>query len=268
MAIFLKLLQLLFVLPTRFLGRGFIHFLSYIGSFFIFIGLALWHCISPPFYGRLVLAQFMTVGYFSLPVVSMMAFFTGSVLALQVYYGGGNYNTLAVIASIVELGITRELAPVLAGLMVAGRMGSAMAAELGTMRVSEQIDALVTLQAHPYKYLVSPRFIAAVISLPCLVVVADIVGIFGGMVAATHAMGASWPAYIQETMNFFKLSDLTSGMIKAAVFGFIIALMGCYHGFNSKEGALGVGNATTYAVSMSSVLILASNYLMTALIFS
>lgn len=251
-----------------YLGRGTLCFLQHLGCIAIFVSVSLSHCVRPPFFWRQFFGQLVKVGYFSLPVVGMMAFFTGSVLALQVYYGGGEFNTLAIVASIVELGITRELAPVLAGLMVAGRAGSAMAAELGTMRVSEQIDALVTLQADPYKYLIVPRFLASVISLPLLVIVADIIGILGGMIAAAYAAEGTYAAYIQETAAFFKLGDLTSGMAKAAVFGLIVSLISCFYGFTSKEGALGVGNATTYAVSMSSVLILTANYLMTSLLFS
>ena len=148
----------------------------------------------------------------------------------------------------MALGITRELGPVLAGLMVAGRVAAAIAAELGTMRVTEQIDALVTLSTNPFKYLVGPRLVAAVIALPLLVAVADTIGIMGGYIVGTGSLGFNRHAYLKNTVDFLAADDVTSGLIKAAVFGFIIALMGCYHGFNSKGGAQGVGRATTNAV--------------------
>jgi phospholipid/cholesterol/gamma-HCH transport system permease protein len=168
----------------------------------------------------------------------------------------------------VALGITRELGPVLAGLMVAGRVGASVAAELGTMRVTEQIDALVTLSTNPYKYLVGPRVIAGVISLPILVAIGDTIGIMGGYIVGTRSLDFNAYAYIKNTADFLHLDDVTSGLIKAAVFGFIIALMGCYHGFHSKGGAQGVGRATTNAVVSAAILILASNFFLTSLLFS
>jgi phospholipid/cholesterol/gamma-HCH transport system permease protein len=152
--------------------------------------------------------------------------------------------------------------------MVAGRVAAAIAAELGTMRVTEQIDALVTLSTNPFKYLVGPRLIAAVIALPLLVVVADTIGIMGGYIVGTRSLGFNSAAYLKNTVDFLEPHDVTSGLIKSAVFGFIIALMGCYHGFNSKGGAQGVGRATTNAVVSASILILAANYVMTSLLFN
>jgi phospholipid/cholesterol/gamma-HCH transport system permease protein len=156
---------------------------------------------------------------------------------------------------------------VLAGLMVSGRVGASIAAELGTMRVTEQIDALVTLSTNPFKYLVGPRLLAAVISLPLLVAIGDTIGVFGGYIVGTRSLGFNEFAYLKNTADFLTLSDVTSGLIKAAVFGFIIALMGCYHGFHSKGGAQGVGRATTNAVVSSAILILAANFLLTSLLF-
>jgi len=152
--------------------------------------------------------------------------------------------------------------------MVTGRVSAAIAAELGTMRVTEQIDALTTLSTNPFKYLVGPRILAAVITMPILVGIADIIGIFGGYVVGTTSLGFNYAAYIKNTTDFVEFTDVTSGLIKAAVFGFIIALMGCYHGFNSKGGAQGVGRATTNAVVSGSILILAANYALTSLLFS
>src|SRR5690606_37101841 len=212
--------------------------------------------------------QMLRIGYFSLPVVALTAFFTGGALALQIYYGGNTINSENIVATIVALGITRELGPVIGGLMVAGRVSAAIAAELGTMRVTEQIDALTTLSTNPYKYLVVPRIAAAVITLPILILVADILGVMGGFVVGSTSLHFNPGVYIQNTVNFLKLEDVTSGLIKSGVFGFIIALMGCFHGFHSKGGAQGVGRATTNAVVTASILILASNYVMTSLLFT
>ncbi len=224
--------------------------------------------LLPPWYFRQLFDQIVRIGYNSLPVVGLTAFFTGGALALQIYIGGTRYNAENLVSSIVALGITRELGPVMAGLMVTGRVAAAIAAELGTMRVTEQIDALTTLSTNPFKYLVGPRILAAVITMPILVGVADIIGIFGGFVVGTSSLGFNYAAYIKNTTDFVEVADVTSGLIKAAVFGFIIALMGCYHGFNSKGGAQGVGRATTNAVVSGSILILAANYVLTSLLFS
>jgi phospholipid/cholesterol/gamma-HCH transport system permease protein len=224
--------------------------------------------VSPPIYTRLILAQMIRIGYFSLPVVGLTAFFTGGVLALQIYIGGNRYGAEAIVPQIVVLGITRELGPVIAGLMVAGRVSAAIAAEIGTMRVTEQIDALTTLATNPIKYLVVPRLVAAVISMPVLVAIADSIGVFGGYVVSTESLNFNGAGYIKNTVDFMTHSDVESGLIKAAVFGFIIALMGCYNGFHSKGGAQGVGTATTNAVVSSSILILAANYILTSILFT
>ena len=224
--------------------------------------------LLPPWYFRQLFEQIIRIGYNSLPVVGLTAFFTGGALALQIYIGGTRYNAENLVSSIVALGITRELGPVMAGLMVTGRVAAAIAAELGTMRVTEQIDALTTLSTNPFKYLVGPRILAAVITMPILVAIADLIGIFGGFAVGTTSLGFNYAAYIKNTTDFVEVSDVTSGLIKAAVFGFIIALMGCYHGFNSKGGAQGVGKATTDAVVSGSILILAANYALTSLLFT
>ncbi len=166
------------------------------------------------------------------------------------------------------LSITRELAPVLTGLVVAGRIGAAMAAEIGTMSVTEQIDALVTLSTNPFKYLVAPRIIAGVLMLPLLVLVADIIGVLGGYLVSIHKLGFNPTVYLQRTWEFLEPLDVLSGLTKAAVFGFIISLMGCYHGYSSRGGAQGVGQATTNAVVSASVLILGANYIITELFFA
>jgi phospholipid/cholesterol/gamma-HCH transport system permease protein len=249
-------------------GRATMTLLAHIGRLAIFTGQALAAIVSPPIYFRLIGLQIMRIGYYSLPVVGLTAFFTGGALALQIYLGGNRYGAEAIVPQIVVLGITRELGPVIAGLMVAGRVAAAIAAEIGTMKVTEQIDALTTLATNPIKYLVVPRLIAAVLCLPVLVAVADSIGVFGGYVVATQSLDFAGSIYLKNTVDFATNQDIISGLIKAAAFGFIIALMGCYNGFNSKGGAQGVGNATTAAVVSSSILILAANYLLTSLLFS
>jgi phospholipid/cholesterol/gamma-HCH transport system permease protein len=248
-------------------GRVFLAFLAQTGRLALFTFSSVTSCVRPPIYWLLIGQQMIRIGYFSLPVVGLTAFFTGGALALQIYVGGNRFGAEAFVPNIVVLGITRELGPVIAGLMVAGRVAAAIAAEIGTMRVTEQIDALTTLSTNPIKYLVVPRLIAAVVTLPALVLVADAIGVFGGYVVATASLGFNGPVYLKNTVDFVTQGDVVSGVIKIAVFGFIIALMGCYNGFHSKGGAQGVGAATTYAVVSSSILILAANYFLTSILF-
>jgi phospholipid/cholesterol/gamma-HCH transport system permease protein len=254
--------------PFQPIGRAVLALLAEIGRVALFLKDGLSQGLSPTYYGRQILTLMWRIGYNSLPVVGLTAFFTGGALALQIYLGSSRFNAESLVASIVALGITRELGPVLAGLMVAGRVGASIAAELGTMRVTEQIDALVTLSTNPFKYLVGPRLIAAVVTLPILVAIGDTIGIMGGYIVGTRSLGFNSYAYIKNTSDFLEVDDVTSGLIKAAVFGFIIAVMGCYHGFNSKGGAQGVGRATTNAVVSAAILILAANFALTNLLFS
>jgi phospholipid/cholesterol/gamma-HCH transport system permease protein len=249
------------------IGRSAIGLAGEVGRVSLFVKDGLLQGLTPTIYFRQIAEQILKIGYFSLPVVGLTAFFTGGALALQIYLGSSRFNAESLVASIVALGITRELGPVLAGLMVAGRVGASIAAELGTMRVTEQIDALVTLATNPFKYLVGPRVLAAVVTLPILVGIGDTIGIMGGYIVGTRSLGFNGYAYIKNTADFLQVGDVTSGLIKAAVFGFIIAVMGCYHGFNSKGGAAGVGRATTNAVVSAAILILASNFVLTSLLF-
>lgn len=251
------------------IGRVVLAFLSATGRLALFTLTAISHCFRPPIYINLILRQLVDIGYYSLPVVGLTAIFIGMVLALQLHTG---FNRIAggesAIAQVVVLGMTRELGPVIAGLMVAGRIGAAIAAEVGTMRVTDQIDALSTLSTNPYKYLVVPRLLAGVVALPALVLVADCIGVFGGFLVATYKFGFNPAAYLQNTADFLRTDDVVSGLIKSAVFGFLISLMGCYTGYHSKGGAQGVGAATTYAVVSASVLILTFDYILSALLFS
>jgi phospholipid/cholesterol/gamma-HCH transport system permease protein len=249
------------------IGRTFLNFLEAAGRLVIFAGTGVSHCVRPPFYPRLVGRQMIEIGYYSLPVVGLTAIFTGMVLALQSYTGFARFSAESAIPNVVVVSITRELGPVLAGLMVAGRIAAAMAAEIGTMRVTEQIDALDTLATNPFKYLVAPRLIAGTCMLPLLVLVADSIGVFGGYVVSIFKLGFNPAAYVKNTVDFMETMDVVSGLVKASVFGFLITLMGCYHGYNSKGGAQGVGAATTNAVVSASILIFCFNYFITELFF-
>lgn len=250
------------------IGKVVLTFFAVTGRVSVFCFSAIVNIFRPPVYIRPVFVQMMEIGYYSLPVVGLTAIFTGAVLALQSYTSFSRFSAEGAIATVVVLAITRELGPVLAGLMVAGRVGASIAAEIGTMRITEQIDALVTLSTNPIKYLVTPRMIAAVIMMPCLVVIADIIGVMGGYFISVYTLGFSQDIYLQNTFQYLESKDVTSGLIKSAVFGFIIAIIGCYSGYNSEKGAQGVGKATTNAVVVSSILILLSNYLLTKVFFS
>ena len=250
------------------IGRVLLTFLATIGRLSIFTLTGVSHCIRRPLYFRIIGKQMIEIGFYSLPVVGLTSVFAGMVLALQSYTGFARFSAEGAIANVVVLSITRELGPVLAGLMVAGRIGAAMAAEIGTMRVTEQIDALTTLSTNPMKYLVAPRLIAGFFMMPLLVIVADVIGVFGGYLVAVHKLGFNPSNYLQSTWAFLELTDVVSGLVKASVFGFIITLMGCYHGYNSKGGAQGVGMATTNAVVSASILILCSDYILTEIFFS
>jgi phospholipid/cholesterol/gamma-HCH transport system permease protein len=250
------------------LGRASLGACAFMGAFALFALSGLSHLLRPPFYGRMFLRAFVEFAYFSLPVVAMTALFTGMVLALQASTELSRFSAESASASLVVLSVTRELGPVLAGLMVAGRVGAAMAAEIGTMRVTDQIDALTTLSTNPMKYLVAPRLLAGLLALPLLVVVADILGVFGGFIIATVKLGFAPPTYLANTLNDLQASDVISGLAKAAVFGFLIALMGCYYGYRGGGGAQGVGAAATRAVVAASVLILAFDYILSELFFT
>ena len=249
-------------------GAQVLGLLALVGRVSIYAGHALSHLVRPPLYPREFLQQVVSIGFLSLPVVGLTALFTGGALALQIYAGGARFNAEAVVPSIVAIGMVRELGPVLGGLMVAGRVSASIAAEIGTMKVTEQIDALVTLSTHPMKYLTVPRMLAAVLTLPILVGIGDVIGIMGGFFVGVSRLDFNAAAYMTNTIDFLEPWDVLSGLVKAAVFGFIVAVMGCYHGMNSGRGAQGVGRATTNAVVSSSILILASNYVLTEVFFS
>jgi len=250
------------------LGRPVLAALAAIGRVALFATSAIGHLLRPPFYFREFGIQILQIGWFSLPVVGLTAIFTGGALALQIYAGGSRFNAEAVVPQIVAIGMARELGPVLGGLMVAARVASSIAAEIGTMKVTEQVDALVTLSTNPMKYLTVPRLLAATLTMPILVATGDAIGIMGGWLVGVSRLDFNSAAYLKNTVEFLEFWDIGSGLVKGAVFGFIVALMGCYHGMNSARGAQGVGAATKAAVVSASVLILAANYLLTEVFFS
>ncbi|KNG92404.1 MlaE family ABC transporter permease [Pseudaestuariivita atlantica] len=254
--------------PLAALGATVLAILATTGRITLFAADAVSHILRPPFYTRALLIQLVQIGWLSLPVVGLTALFTGGALALQIYAGGARFSAEEVVPSIVAIGMARELGPVLGGLMVAARVASSIAAEIGTMKVTEQIDALVTLSTNPMKYLTVPRILAATLAMPVLVGVGDAIGIMGGYLVGINRLDFNAAAYLRNTVDFLEFWDVGSGLVKGAVFGFLVALMGCYHGMNSGRGAEGVGAATKAAVVSASVLILAANYLLTELFFA
>ncbi|MDD4519690.1 MAG: ABC transporter permease [Alphaproteobacteria bacterium] len=250
------------------LGQVFINFLQATGRLTLFTLKTLYYCVTPPFYFKTLFSQMIEVGYYSLPVVALTTLFSGMVIALQTYTGFSSLSAENAVSLVVLISITRELAPVMAGLMVAGRIGASMAAELGTMKVTEQIDALSTLSTNPYRYLIAPRVLAGILMLPLLVLIGDIIGICGGYIIGVYKLDFNATTYLTSTWNYVKAIDIISGLVKASVFGFIITLLGCYQGYNSKGGAQGVGAATTNAVVSSSILILIFNYIITEIFFN
>ena len=259
-------LNLILYLPEK-IGKFSYILLDSVGFKVLFLYESIKSCFLPKYYPDLILKQLIKIGYNSVPVVGMTAIFTGMVLALQSYTGFSRFSAESAIPNVVVLSITRELSPVLAGLMVAGRAGAAIAAEIGTMKVTEQIDALKTLSTDPLNYLVAPRIIAGLISLPILVFIGDIIGVFGGYLICVFVLNFNSEVFLTNVFNFVEFIDIFSGLVKASAFGLIITFMGCYHGFHAKGGAQGVGLATTYSVVSSSILILLMNYIITSLFF-
>lgn len=251
--------------PVAAIGRLTIGLLAEIGSLSIFALRGAFAWVSGPFYTREFLNAAIRIGFNSLPVVGLTAIFTGAALALNIYDGSARFNAESFLPQILSVSIVRELGPGFAALMVAGRSSSGMAAELGAMRVSDQIDAMSTLAVDPFKYLISPRILATTLMMPFIVLVADIIGILGGWFVAVFALGFEGATYIRNIDQFLTADDVMSGLFKAGVFGFLISVMGCYYGYKSRGGAQGVGGATRSAVVASAVAILSANYVMTSL---
>ncbi len=248
-------------------GTRFITFLEYIGGVVSLLFQTLVWIPVPPIKSKRIFQQMCAIGVESLPIVSMIALFIGIVLALQSAYQMQKLSADIYIASLVSLSIVREIGPVITALVVAGRIGAAIAAELGTMKVTEQIDALETLAANPVRYLVVPRFIATTLMLPILTIYADYIGILGGYLFGVYKLGIGSIIYWKMTYDALVLKDVFSGLIKSVIFGMIIAIIGCYEGFRVQGGAEGVGKATTQAVVISFILIIAADCLFTTLFY-
>jgi phospholipid/cholesterol/gamma-HCH transport system permease protein len=249
------------------IGRVLLRALEELGRFFLMLGQTAGWSIRPPFDVPELFRQMVRVGVDSVPVVFLTTLFTGMVLALQTYHGFARFHAEGFVGSVVALSLTRELAPVLTALMVTGRVGSAMAAELGTMRVTEQIDALTALGTEPVQYLVVPRVVSSILMMPLLVILGDAVGMYGGYLVAVQLFGANPITYIDNSFQFLDLSDVTSGIVKAAVFGLIFSLVACVRGYYTEGGAEGVGRSTTRAVVGGSLSILFADFFLTKLLF-
>ncbi|HET7704493.1 MAG TPA: ABC transporter permease [Thermoanaerobaculia bacterium] len=249
------------------LGRIFIRFSEQTGLWFRMLWRTMVWGIKSPYEVREWSRQMVRVGVDSIPVVFLTTMFTGMVLALQTYTGFQRVHAENFVGSVVALAMLRELSPVLVGLMVTGRVGSSMAAEIGTMRVTEQLDALKALATDPVHYLFVPRVIAGILMLPFLVILGDALGIYGGYLVSVKLLGANPLVYEQNTFNFLELNDLWSGLIKSSVFGLILTLTGCVRGYYTTGGAEGVGKATTNAVVSASLIILLSDFFLTKVLF-
>ena len=252
---------------VRTLGRVFLAFVGDVGKLTIFFYSVFIKLFTPQLFIKKILKQFIVIGFYSLPVVGLTAIFTGAVLALQTYTGFSRMHAESSMASVIVISITRELGPVLAGLMLAGRVAGSIAAEIGTMKITEQVDALYTLNTDPIKYLIIPKVIAGTLMLPILVLISDIIGIFGGYLVAVYKIGFEYHSYLDSTFKALECQDVVSGLIKASVFGFIVTFIGCFHGYNTSGGASGVGVAATQSVVTASILILLFNYIITGLLF-
>jgi len=249
------------------IGGWFTGTLAGFGGVLLLLVSALGWMVRPPFRFRSVLKQMEFVGVQSLNVVVVTGASTGMVLALQTYYGFRMFSAESLVGATLALAITRELGPVLTALMVTGRAGSAMAAELGTMRVGEQIDALYAMAVNPVGYLVVPRIVAAVLVLPVLTVICDFTGIVGGYLVGVKMLNINSGLFVARIVDIVELSDIFNGLVKAACFGLILSLVGCYMGLYTTGGAKGVGLSTTRAVVAASLAILVSDYLLTAAMF-
>ncbi len=240
---------------------------EYIGGVTLLFIKTLFWVFTPPLRLKQILQQMQKAGVDSLPIVFLTSLFTGMVLALQSAYQMQRISAQMYIASLVALSMTRELGPVLTGLVVAGRVGASITAELGTMKVTEQIDALETLATSPIKYLVVPRFLALVIMLPLLTLYADCIGIFGGYIIGVFKLNLSSSIYMNMTTSPLQLKDIFTGLFKSGIFAMIISIIGCYEGFRTEGGAEGVGRSTTISVVTAFIMIITADCLFTALFY-
>ena len=254
------------------IGRGTLNGLTYLGGLAQLGGRAAYYTVVAPFRGRPLrldraVHQAMAVGVEALPILSLITFFIGVILALQGAYELRKFGALHYVASAVAISMTRELGPLMTAIVVIGRSGSAFAAEIGTMKVTEEIDALETMALNPIQFLVTPKFLAMVFMMPCLTIWADFMGILGGSLFGVTSAGFTFPGFINATLDALYLRDIVSGLIKSVMFGMTITAVGCYEGFSTGAGAEQVGRSTTSAVVMSIFLVIAVDLLFTALFY-
>lgn len=249
------------------IGGYCLNFCDKLGKFILFLIKALKTLVSTPLKTKKVITHMELIGVDSLSIVMLTGTFAGAVLAFQSYIGFKRFGGEEFIGPVVALSLTRELGPVLTGLMVTGRAGSAIAAEIGTMAITEQIDALRTLCINVWQYLVVPRIVASTIILPFLTLFAMLCGVIGGYVVSVHVLNLNGEQYIAGIKKYLELSDINNGLIKSGVFGFILSWVGSYKGFYTSGGARGVGTSTTQSVVIGSIMILIANYFLTAWLF-
>ncbi|MFH1406678.1 MAG: ABC transporter permease [Candidatus Omnitrophota bacterium] len=249
------------------IGRRVIYILRYIGAVTLLCVESIFWIFIPPLKIRRVFEQMYKIGVQSLPIVFLTSLFTGIVLSLQSAYQMQKVSAEMYIGSLVSLSMTRELGPVLTALVVAGRVGASITAEIGTMKVTEQVDALETLATNPTRYLVVPRLMALMLMLPLLTIYSDIVGIFGGYLIAVAKLKITHSVYMKATWDPLKYKDILTGLLKSTIFGMIICIVACYEGFRTEGGAEGVGKATTISVVTSFILIVAADCVLTAIFY-
>lgn len=242
------------------LGAYILNGLGGLGKFTQFTGKVFFWAFKPPMRLRLLMEQLFFIGNKSLFIVGLTSLFSGAVFALQMYLGVSAINMDSIVGPIVAISLAKELAPVFAGLVVAGRCGSAMAAQIGSMKVTEQLDALEVMGINPHQYLAVPRVLGATLSMPLLCSIFMLIGNFGSWLTGVHVLGIDEVMYFQKLSDFMRLGHIAEGLIKAACFGFLIGLIGSYHGFEVKGGAEGVGKGTNLAVVWGMVTVLISDY--------
>jgi phospholipid/cholesterol/gamma-HCH transport system permease protein len=250
----------------NFVGRSTIQLCNSLGTFALFLFRAAYVLVTTKLKFTKTLAQVSLIGVESFTIIVLTGTFAGMVFALQSYIGFQRVGGEQFIGAVVALGMIRELGPVLTGLMVTGRAGSAIAAEIGTMRITEQIDALVTLRINTFQYLVIPRILAGLSIVPCLALYAMIFGIVGGYIVCVHILQLSSEDYVNSIRTYVEMSDIRGGIIKSCIFGLILTWVGTYKGFYTQGGARGVGISTTQSVVVSSIMILIANYFLTKML--